>query len=119
MAGGFLTLTNLAASAVNDFMLDSDQGPTNDRFVEVPSVVSFAINATAAEAEYEVFAGSRTVISRSRVPSGGTAAVPPSITDFGRSFLAAAGEILQFRVRETAAAGTVDLNLTYEITPLG
>ncbi|MHC4648789.1 MAG: hypothetical protein ACYTBJ_25305, partial [Planctomycetota bacterium] len=88
----FLTLTNLAANAVNDMMLNADQGASNIRFIKRPSRVTFALDANAASAEYEVYAGGRNVVTRSAVDAGGTAAVVPDIEAKGVAFLAAAGD---------------------------
>lgn len=112
MVDTLLTITNIAANAVQDFMLDADQGPSNLRFVERPSRVVWAMDASAAlQVEVEVFAGFRTVAERGRVSGGGTAGNLPNLQQTSRTFLAATGEILKFRVRETAGAATTDLNL--------
>ena len=113
----FLTITNLAANTVADFMLNADQGASNIRFIKRPSRVTFAMDATAFQAEYEVYSGGRNVVTRSAVDAGGTAANVPDLQAKAVSFLAAAGEILEFRVRETAGAGTVDLNLFIDVSP--
>jgi hypothetical protein len=118
MASAFLTITNLAASSVADFMLGADQGASNLRFIKGPKRVTYAADATAAEAELEVFSGARTVQERSLLDAGGTAGVVPNLQQKAQSFLAADGEVLQFRVRETAAAGTVDCNLFVSVDPI-
>lgn len=111
-----LTLTNLAANAVNDFMVDSDQGPQNFRFIgPAGAQVQWGMNATALEAELEVYASGIQIVPRSRVQSGGTIGVPPDMQAFGQVFDAPPGSILEFRVRETAGTGTVDLNLFIDV----
>lgn len=118
MASAFLTITNLAANAVNDFMLDADQGASNLRFVKGAKRVTYAADANAAaSAELEIFSGARTVQERSALDGGGTAGVVPNLQQKAQSFFAADGEVLQFRVRETAGAGTVDCNLFVSVDP--
>jgi len=119
MADTLLGITNIAANAVVDFMLGADEGASNLRFVERPSRVVWSIDASAAlQAEIEVFSGSRTVAERGRVSGGGTAGVMPNLQQTARTFLAATGEILSFRVRETAGAATTDLNLYISVEPI-
>ncbi len=111
-----LTLTNLAANAVQDFMVNADQGPQNFRFIGPGGAqISWAMNATALEAELEVYASGLQIVPRSRVQSGGTIGIPPDMQAFGQVFEAPGGTILEFRVRETAGAGTVDLNLNIDV----
>ncbi len=119
MADTLLGITNIAANAVVDFMLGADACASNLRFVQRPSRIVWAMDASAAlQAEVEVFAGSRTVAERGRVSGGGTAGVMPNLQQTARTFLAASGEILSFRVRKTAGAATTDLNLYVSVEPL-
>jgi len=119
MPMAFITDTNVGANAVVDLMLDGDQGPMNLRFVKRPSKVTYACDANAAaSAELEVFSGGRQVVERSAVDGGGTAGTMPNLRDKGISFFSAAGEILAFRLRETAGAGTVDIGLVIDVTPI-
>ncbi len=112
MADTVLTITDLGANAVVDFLLGANEGASNLRFIERPSRVVWAIDASAAlQAEIEVFSGSRTVAERGVVSGGGTAGVMPNLQQAARTFLAATGEILSFRVREIAGAATTDLVL--------
>ncbi len=118
MSVAFLTLTNLGANAVQDMMLNADQGPTNLRFIKRPSKVTFGINAVNAGDEYEVFSGGRNVVERSRLSGGATAGVMPALDSTTISFLAATGEILEFRVRELGGVATTDINLIVDVTPI-
>ena len=113
-----LTLTNLGANAIADFMLNSDQGAQNMRFVGQRSVVTFACDAVAAGVELEIYAGGRAIQERSAIDAGGTAGVQPNLDQKAQQFVAFAGEILQFRLRETAGVATTDLNLYISVAPV-
>lgn len=107
---------NQTANSVIDLFKDGDQGETPIRFVGRPSRVVFAIEASAAgEAEYELLAGGRRIVSRAAVDGGGTDGVFPKLNEKGFNFLVAAGEILQCLVRETAGTSTVDIMATVMI----
>lgn len=115
----YRTLTNLAANAVNDLLsTDADQGESRIRDVLFPSVVQFAIDATATTVELEVSAGERIVVPRSALEGGGTAGVFPNLREKGQQFLVAAGERLRFQVRETGGVATTDINLVLSVEPL-
>lgn len=118
MASAFLTETNLAANAVIDMLEDADQGPQNLRFVGVPSQVTWALDANATTAELEIKSGLRTIQERSNVDGSGTAAQMPNLQQKAQQFFAAAGEILQFRVRETGGVATTDVNLYISVDPI-
>lgn len=118
-----LTITNLPASGIRDFMLDADQGATNLRFVGAPSEVVYVLNANAAGVEYEVYCGDATgvmrrAVERSAVPAGGTAGVFPPINEQAEQFYAAAGEIIEFKLRETTGVATTDCNLNISVEPM-
>lgn len=119
-----LTITNLPANAIRDFMLDADQGATNLRFVDRPSRCVYVLNCNGAVggAEYEIYAssstlGARRVVERSGVPVGGTAGLYPPLNEQAETFDIAAGEIIEFRIRETGGVATTDLNLNISIEP--
>lgn len=114
----WLTLTNLPANAIRDLMLDADQGATNLRFISFPSQVTFALNATAVGVEYEVYSGGRRVIERSAIEAGATAGVFPNLDQKGQTFYAAAGDILEFKVRETTGVATTDINMAISVEPV-
>jgi hypothetical protein len=114
----WLTITNIAAGARVDFMTDADQGATNLRFIQQPSIVTFAINATAVGCVYEVYSGGRRAVERSAVEAGGTAGVFPNLDQKAQQFAAAAGEILEFAVTGDAS-GTTDLNMAISVEPIG
>jgi len=120
MASKKLTLTNIPALATRDLMTDADQGPTSLRFIQTPSIVTFAINGTHATpiAELEVMSGQRRVVERSAIEGGATAGVFPNMDQKAENFPAAAGEILEFRVRETGNVATTDINFVIDVTPL-
>ena len=59
----------------------------------------------------------RRVVERSAVESGGTAGIYPNLLDKGQAFDAAGGEILEFRVRETANIATTDINFAVSVEP--
>jgi hypothetical protein len=115
----YLHYQNVAANAVIDMMRDAISGESQTRFVNRPSKVTMAIVASAAAAaEFEVFAGNRTIVHRSALEGGGTDGVFPNLDQKAFSFLAAAGEKLSVPVRETAAAGTVDVMLVISVEPI-
>lgn len=119
MPDALLTIANIPANAVRDFMVDADEGASNLRFLERPSRIVWAMDATAAlGVEVEVFSGSRTVAERGRVPGGGTAGNLPNLRETGRTFLGASGEILNFRIRETGGVATTDVNLYISVEPI-
>lgn len=118
MATEYLMLSNIPANAVRDLMLDADTGEADVRFVSRPSMVTFAIVASAVGIEFEVHSGERRIVPRSTLEAGGTTGVFPNIQDKAVQFLAAAGEKLKFPVRETAGAATTDIMLAISVDPL-
>ncbi len=119
MATAFLTSTNQAANSVIDLMQNADQGTSNLRFIQRPSKVVFAIDGVNAGDEYEIFAGGRNVVQRSRLSGGATAGVMPALDASALAFFAAQGEILEVRVRELGGVATQDVNLIIDVTPVG
>lgn len=115
-----ITLTNLPANVVRDLMLDGDQGASNLRFIGEPSQVVFAINHNGAvnTVEYEVYSGGRRVVERSQAEAGGTAGVMPALSDKAEAFYSAAGEILEFKIRETGGVATSDVNMVISVEPV-
>lgn len=114
----YLMLSNIPANAVRDLMKDADTGESDLRTVWQPSRVTFACVASAVGIELEVFSGERQVVNRSTLEAGGTTGVYPNLDQKALSFLAAGGEQLKFRVRETAAAATTDIMLVINVEPL-
>ena len=110
-----MSMNTIAALATKDFMTDSDQGPTSLRFIGAPSRVVFVINAIAVGLELEVLTQYRRILERSAIEGGGTAGVYPNLLDKGQAFDAAAGEILEFRVREVANVATNKANLVISV----
>lgn len=113
-----ITMTNIPANAIRDFMLDGDQAATNLRFIGQPSVVTYVINANAVGLEYEVYASGRRVVERAAVPAGGTVGVFPALNEQAEQFAAAAGDILEFKIRETTGVATTDSNLAIAVEPM-
>lgn len=121
MASALLTITDLAANAVVDFLDGAaDQGSQNLRFIEAPrgAQVTWALEGITPAAELEIFSGARTIQERSGIDGGGTAGVMPNLQQKAQQFLAARGEILKFRVRETGGVATLDLVLFISVDPL-
>lgn len=114
----YLMLSNLPANAVRDLMVDADTGESDVRTVWQPSQVTYAIVASAVGVELEVFSGERQVVNRSTLEAGGTTGVFPNLDQKAVTFLAAGGENLKFRVRETAAVATTDIMLAINVEPL-
>jgi len=115
MGAKLMTLGTIAALSTKDLMTDADQGPTSLRFVSSPSRVTFVINATSTGMELEVLTQNRRIIERSAIETGGTFGVYPNLLDKGQTFDAAGGEILEFRVRETANVGTTKITFAFSV----
>lgn len=118
MSTEYLMLSNIPANAVRDLMVNADTGESDSRFIGRPSQVTFAIVANAVGVELEVRSGERTVVPRSTLEAGGVTGVYPNIDQKAVSFLAAAGEKLLFRVRETAGVATTDIMLSLDVSPI-
>lgn len=120
MANAFLMLENIPANASREILEDNSTPglPSRIRFVQVPSVVTFAIVASAVGIVYTVEAGDRQVVQQSAVEAGGTTGVFPNMTEKAQQFVAAGGEVLAFNVRETAAVATTDIMLAISVEPL-
>lgn len=118
MATEFLMVSNVAASSVEDLMLDADTGASNTRFIRRPSQVTLAIVANAVGIELTIFSGDRTVVPRSTLDSSGTTGQFPNVNEKAFSFFAAAGEILQVELRETAAVATTDVMAALDVTAI-
>jgi hypothetical protein len=121
MSQQFLEITDLTANATVDLMTGADQGEAHGRFHDQrPARQTLLLRATAAQAEVQVFAGNRQVVFPSPVCIGGVAAtVPPRNTTVPMSWVVASNEITRVLIRETAGAGTVDIQGLLETTPLG
>lgn len=120
MSQQFLEITNLTANAVTDLMTGAVQGEAHGRFHDRrPARQTLLLTATAAEAEVEIFAGNRQVVYRSPVNIGGVAGtVPPRNTSVPMSWVVAGDEITRVLIRETAGAGTVDIQGLLETSPV-
>ncbi len=112
----FLTITNLAANAVADFMTDAAEGAQSKRFIQADGSLQFAIDSPVAlAAELEIVSQFRNIVPRGVVQGGGAAGVPPSMTDFGQAVPVLAGEIIEVRIRELLGVATSDFNFNYDI----
>jgi len=115
----FLLASNVGANAVIDLMEDSDTGAVPSRFIDRPSRVTVAIEATDVGFELQIFSGSRTVVPRSSLSAGGVVGIFPNVNEIGFSFFAAAGEQLQLVIRNTTATATFDIMGSIDISPIG
>lgn len=118
MAVEYLMLSNIPANGVRDMMVNADTGESDLRYVGVPSKVTYAIVASAVGIELEVFSGDRQIVNRSTLEAGGTTGTFPNLDQKAVSFLAAGGEKLKFRLRETAAVATTDIMLALSVDAL-
>jgi hypothetical protein len=118
MALQMLQLTNMPANATRDMMLDADQGATELRKIVRPSKIVMAIVATVATIELEVKAGLRSVVPRSQLETGGTASVFPNLDQKAFTVFAGSFEDIQVLVRDIGGAGTGEIMLTIDVTPI-
>lgn len=120
MPNAFLIQENIPANATRDILEDNTTPgqPSRLRFVRRPSRVTFAIVATATGTVFNVLSGDREVVAQSAVEAGGTLGVFPNMNEKGQVFFAAAGEQLQFIVRETSGVATTDVMLALSVEPI-
>lgn len=119
MATEFLLLSNLGANATQDMMVNADTGEADARFIQFPSEVTVAIEASAVGVQLNITSGGRTIVERSTLGAGGTTGVFPNINEQAFQFLAAAGDKLRMTVTETAGVATTDVMATVDVTPIG
>lgn len=115
----FLQVSNVAANGVVDIFRDADTGEADARFIGRPSQVTIAIEASAVGMELELKSGGRTIVDRSTLDAGGTTGVFPNINEKAFTFMAAAGDKLIGRVRETAGTATTDVMASVSVDPIG
>lgn len=112
MAQQQLSVTNLGANATVDLLTGADQGEVQGelRRPSLPTRFELLLEATATGVEVEVFSGIRQVVFRSPVSSTGTAGQAPNRETLPSiNWSAASFEQQRIILRETAGAGTIDL----------
>ena len=114
----FLQLTNIAANAVQDLMVNADTGEADARFIEEPSEVTLAILANAVGIELSINSGQRVIVARSTLDSSGTTGQFPNINEKAFSWLAAAGEKLRISCRETTGVSSTDVMGSISVEPI-
>ncbi len=112
----FLLLSNIAANATQDMMVNADTGESEARFITRPSVITMAIDASAVGVELEVFVGSLQVVPRSTLDAGGTTGVFPNLDQKAFRFRAPSG-VLRVIVREIAGTATTDIQMALSVEP--
>lgn len=103
----------MAANGVADPLADWQY-----RYLPWPARVEHLNDATTAGVVKTITSGSETIVEESPVQAGGAAGVTPSpLNTSADSWIAAAGDLLKVRLRETLA-GTPTVNGVIEVTPL-
>lgn len=114
MAAEFIMLSNLAALATADMMVDGDQGESDRRFVAQDGMATYAIHASAVGIVLAIRSQYRTIAPRQTVEAGATTGVFPNLEQKGIVVPVFAGEKLIFEVRETANVATTDIMLAID-----
>ena len=109
-----ILLSNLAANAIADMLVDADAGESDQRFVGRDGVMQYAIVANAVGIQLTIRSQHRTIAPRQVVEAGGTTGVFPNMTEKGVTADVFAGEKLVFEVRETAGVATTDIMLSLD-----
>lgn len=106
--------TSVAASSVNDNVLSGSQY----EFLPFDAVVEFGLvgDANAADLRVDVYSGQDALMENAQPSAQNRMPVYPD--DFSLTDVAAAGERLKVRVRNTSAAGARTLNTIVRITPV-
>lgn len=106
--------TSVAASSVNDNLLSGSQF----EFLPYDASLEFGINgdANGADMRIDVYSGQDVLMENS--PANVQARLPVYPDDFTLTDVAAAGERLKIRARNTSAAGARTVNFAVRITPL-
>lgn len=118
MSVEYLQVNNLGSLAVADIFTDAATGESQSRFIERPSQVTIALDASAVGVELTLTSGKRTIVPRSTLDGGGTTGVFPNLNEKAFSFFAAQGEILRGFIRETAAVATTDIMAVVSVDPI-
>lgn len=106
--------TSVAASAVNDNVLAESQF----EFLPYNAAVEFGLNGDANGADLRVDVYSGQDVLMENAPMSAQARIPVYPDDFQLTDVAAAGERLKVRVRNTSAAAARTLFFSVRITPL-
>lgn len=110
-----ILLSNIAANATADMMVDGDQGESDARWIQQDGVMTYAIVADAVGIVLTVRSQRRIIAPRQTVEAGGTLGVFPNITDKAVQVPVFAGEKIVFEVRETSGVATTDIMLTVDV----
>jgi len=114
MAAENILLTNIAANARADLLVDGDLGESDRRFVSQNGIMTFACVANAVGITLQVRSQYRTIAPLQAVEAGGTTGVFPDMQQKGVQLPVFAGEKLIFEVRETAGVATTDIMLSID-----
>jgi hypothetical protein len=106
---------SVAASSVNDNLLTGSQF----EFLPFDAFLEFGVNgdANGADMRVDVYSGQDVLLESA--PLNVRAAMPLYPDDFMLNDVAAAGERIKIRVRNTSAAGARTVYFTIKITPVG
>lgn len=107
--------TSIAASAANDNVLSGSQF----EFLPFNAYLEFGLNgdANGADLRLDVYSGQDVLLENA--PANAVAVMPVYPDHFMLNDVAAAGERIKIRVRNTSAAGARSLYWTVRITPMG
>lgn len=106
--------TSVAASSVNDNVLSGSQY----EYLPFDAQVEFGLvgDANGADLRVDVYSGSDVLLENA--PMSAQARIPLYPDDYNLVDVAAAGERLKIRVRNTSAAGARSINFSVRITPI-
>lgn len=107
--------TSVAASSVNDNILSGSQW----EFLPYDAYLEFGLNGDANGADLRVDVYSGTDVLLENAPMNAVAVMPVYPDHFLLNDVAAAGERIKVRVRNTSAAGARTLYWTVRISPAG
>lgn len=106
--------TSVAASSVNDNVLSGSQF----EFLPYDASLEFGLNgdANGADLRIDVYSGQDVLMENS--PANVQNRLPVYPDDYTLTDVAAAGERIKVRVRNTSAAGARSINFAVRITPI-
>lgn len=110
-----ILLTNLAALATADMLVDGDQGESDARWIQRDGMMTYAIHASAVGIVLSIRSQNRTIAPRQAVEAGATTGVFPNMTEKGVQVAVFAGEKIVFEVRETSNVATTDIMLSVDV----
>lgn len=107
--------TSIAASSVNDNILSGSQF----EFLPYDAVLEFGLNgdANGADLRVDVYSGQDVLLENA--PMSAQARIPIYPDDYQLNDVAAAGERIKIRVRNTSAAGARTIYHAVRISPVG